>query len=163
MDSKRSLSHDDNVPDAKKQRTVIKAFDVMRYNGIRPRPLYYVFKVLYVDAVISAIHEVQPDYVKSINTMPQIWDQVIEHIDRSFIHKVFHRECRELSQPAETYDFEQAYKLAETEWRIELMLAAVEIIIKSFDDSVPLEAVDVVVWDVAKQVIVIDRSVCRNC
>ena len=146
-----------------KQPTVIKPFDVISYVGIRPRPLDYVFKRLYVDAAISATHEVQPDYEKTITTMPEIWDQVIERLDRRFIHKVFHEECRELSQPAEPYDFEQAYKLAATEWRIELMLAVVEMIVKWFDHSIPLEADDVVVWDVAKQEIVVNRTVCDKC
>ena len=55
-----------------KQPTVIKPCDVMSYVGIRPRPLDYVFKRLYVDAAISATHEVQPDYEKTVTTMPEI-------------------------------------------------------------------------------------------
>ena len=71
--------------------------------------------------------------------------------------------CLEESLPIETFDYEQACRLAETEWRIELMLAVVERIIKHYDDDVPIDATELAVWDVAKQEIVIDRSVRQNC
>ena len=74
--------------------------------------------------------------------------------------KVFRDECQELSLPVETFDYDRAYRLAATEWRIELMLAVVEKIIKWYDDDVPLEATELAVWDVAKQEIVVDRTVC---
>ena len=141
-----------------KQPIVIAAFDTQSYIGKRPRPLDYIFKQLYVDAVISAIHEVQPDYNVTTKTMPEIFDQSIEYIDRGFIYKVLHEECRELSQPAEHYDFELAHKLAVTEWQIELMLAVVKIVVHH--DGALLEDDDVVVWDVVKQQIVVNRTVC---
>ena len=63
----------------------------------------------------------------------------------------------------ETFDYERAYRLAATEWRIELMLAVVEKTIKHYDDDVSLDATELAVWDVAKQIIVIDRTVCKKC
>ena len=42
------------------------------------------------------------------------------------------------------------------------MLAVVERIIKRYDDDVPLEATKLAVWDVAKQEIVVDRTVCKS-
>ena len=77
--------------------------------------------------------------------------------------KLFVNECRELRLPVETFDFERAYNLAATDWRMELMLAVVEQIIKWFDDDVSLHATELAVWDVAKQEIIIDRSVCKKC
>ena len=151
------------ICEAAKQPTIIKAYDYRGQIGKRPKLIDDVFKLLYVDAAFSALTKVQPDWQKSVNTMANIWDQVVKRISRRWIHKVFQEECRELSLPADTYDYERAYQMAATEWRIELMLAVVEMTIKFFNDHVPLEATGFAVWDVTKQQIVIDRTVCKTC
>ena len=113
--------------------------------------------------MFSTLTQIEQDWRKQVNNIINIWDQGVNLIIHELLHSLFWIECEELSLPAESYDFERAYRLAETEWRIELMLAVVQMIIKWYDDDVPQEATELAVWDVAKQEIIIDRSVCRKC
>ena len=151
------------MPHAKKHRTVIKAFDDMGLRGNRTRSMDDVFKEDYLLSVFSVLPDVEPDWQKQVNTMTEIWDEGVKLIDHKLLLKVFRDECRELSLPVETFDYERAYRLAATDWRIELMLAVVEKIIKWYDDDVSLEATELAVWDVVKQQIDVDRSVCKKC
>ena len=151
------------MPPAKKQRKVIKAFDDMSLRGNRARSMDDVFKEDYLLSVFSVLPDVEPDWQKQVNTMAEIWDEGVKLIDHKLLLKVFRDECRELSLPVETFDYERAYRLAATDWRIELMLAVVEKIIKWYDDDVSLEATELAVWDVFKQQIVVDRTVCKKC
>ena len=160
---KRSLSNDDDMPQTKKQRKVIKAFDDMGLRGNRTRSMDDVFKEDYLLSVFSVLPDVEPDWRKEVNTMAEIWDEGVKLIDHKLLRKLFESECLELSLPVETFDYERAYRLAATEWRIELMLAVVEKTIKHYDDDVSLDATELAVWDVAKQIIVIDRTVCKKC
>ena len=160
---KRSLSYDADKPHTKKQRRVIKAFDEMGQIGKRPALMDDIFKEDYLLSVFSVLPDVEPDWQKQVNTMAEIWDEGVKLIDHKLLLKVFRDECQELSLPVETFDYDRAYRLAATEWRIELMLAVVEKIIKWYDDDVPLEATELAVWDVAKQEIVVDRTVCKKC
>ena len=160
---KRSSSCDDHMPQAKRKRTVIKAYDEMGQSGKRHRSMDDLFKVDYLLSVFSVLSQVEPDWRKQVNNMADIWDEGVRLIDHKLLHSLFESECQELSLPFETFDYERAYKLAATEWRIELMLAVVEKIIKWFDDDVSLEATELAVWDVFKQQIVVDRSVCKKC
>ena len=162
-DLKRSLSCDCDMPHAKKPRTVIKAFDDMGLRGNRTRSMDDIFKEDYLLSVFSVLPNVEPDWQKQVNTMTEIWDEGVKLIDHKLLLKVFRDECRELSLPVETFDYERAYRLAATDWRIELMLAVVEKIIKWYDDDVSLEATELAVWDVVKQQIDVDRSVCKKC
>ena len=158
---KRSLSYD--TPHTKKQRRVIKAFDEMGQIGKRPALMDDIFKEDYLLSVFSVLPDVEPDWQKQVNTMAEIWDEGVKLIDHKLLLKVFRDECQELSLPVETFDYDRAYRLAATEWRIELMLAVVEKIIKWYDDDVPLDATELAVWDVVKQEIVVDRTVCKKC
>ena len=158
---KRSLSYD--TPHTKKQRRVIKAFDEMGQIGKRPALMDDIFKEDYLLSVFSVLSEVEPDWRKQVNNMADIWDEGVRLIDHKLLHSLFESECQELSLPFETFDYERAYKLAATEWRIKLMLAVVEKIIKWYDDDVSLEATELAVWDVFKQQIVVDRSLCKKC
>ena len=151
------------MPHTKKQRRVIKAFDEMGQIGKRPAVMDDIFKVDYLLSVFSVLGEVEPDWRIQVNTMAEIWDEGVKLIDHKLLRKLFESECQELSLPVETFDYERAYRLAATEWRIELMLAVVERILKHYDDDVPLEAIELAVWDVAKQEIIIDRTVCKTC
>ena len=162
-DLKRSLSCDDHMPQAKRKRTVIKAYDEMGQSGKRHRAMDDIFKVDYLSSVFSVLGEVEPDWRKQVNTMNKIWDEGVKLIDHKLLHSLFESECEELSLPFKAYDYERAYKLAATEWRIELMLAVVEKIIKWYDDDVALEVTELAVWDVFKQQIDVDRSVCKKC
>ena len=160
---KRSSSHDDSTPFLKRQRAVITAFDQMAEIYKRSDSMDNIFKINYVHCVFSTLTQIEQDWRKQVNNIINIWDQGVNLIIHELLHSLFWIECEELSLPAESYDFERAYRLAETEWRIELMLAVVQMIIKWYDDDVPQEATELAVWDVAKQEIIIDRSVCRKC
>ena len=160
---KKSLSYDVDTPETKKQRKLIKAFDEMGQIGKRPALMDDVFKVDCLLFVFSVLSHVEPDWGKQVNTMAEIWDEGVKLIDHKLLRKLFESECQELSLPVETFDYERAYRLAATEWRIELMLAVVEKTIKHYDDDVSLDATELAVWDVAKQIIVIDRTVCKKC
>ena len=161
--TKRHSSADDNVPSAKKQRAVIKAFNEKDEFLKCPSSMENIFKFDYMLSVFSVLGQVEPDWRKQVNNIINIWDQGVQLINRELLQCLFVNECRELRLPVETFDFERAYNLAATEWRIELMLAVVEQIIKWFDDDVSLHATELAVWDVAKQEIIIDRSVCKRC
>ena len=160
---KRPSSADDNVPSAKKQRVVVKAFNEKDEFLKHPSSMENIFKFDYMLSVFSVLGQVEPDWRKQVNNIINIWDHGVQLINRELLQCLFVNECRELRLPVETFDFERAYNLAATEWRIELMLAVVEQIIKWFDDDVSLHATELAVWDIAKQEIIIDRSVCKKC
>ena len=163
MDLKRSLSYDDNIPIAKKQRVIITAFDEVGEIYKRSASMDDVFKMYYVLCVFSRLEQVEPDWRKQVDNIVNIWDQGVSLIIHELLHSLMWQTCLEESLPIETFDYEQACRLAETEWRIELMLAVVERIIKHYDDDVPIDATELAVWDVVKQEIIIDRSVCKKC
>ena len=159
---KRSLSLDDGVPGVKRQRAIVTAFDQMVEIYKRSDSMDNIFKINYIHCVFSTLTQIERDWRNQVNNIVNIWERGVNLIIHELLLSLFWIECEELSLPAESYDFERAYRLAETEWRIELMLAVVQMIIKWYDDDVHQEATGFVVWDVAKQEIVVDRTVCNK-
>ena len=167
MALKRSLSFDNSWNHTKFQRTntpvIIKAFDEVGQLGKTTRSMDDIFKVDYLLSVFAVLGQVEPQWEKQINNMAEIWDEGVKHIDHDALRSLFRNECDDMSLPWETYDLEQAYISAKHEWRIELMLAVVEKIIKWYIDDVPMEATGFAVWNATKQEIVIDRAIYKKC
>ena len=148
-------------PTVVKPTSVIKAFDYWGQMNKRPRQMDDIFKALYVDSMFSIIGVI-PNQQKQVSTLAEIWTHAPKSVNRTTIRRQFYEMCGELSLPAESYNFEQAYKQTTAEWSIELMLAVLEMIIKWDDHDVPYDATNIAVWDVVKQTIVVDKSWCKK-
>ena len=113
--------------------------------------------------MFSGLGQLELDWRKQVDNIIDIWDQGVSLIIHELLHSLIWQTCLEESLPIDTFDYEKACRLAETEWRIELMLAVVERIIKWNDDDIDPRATELAVWDVAKHKIIINRSVCTKC
>ena len=159
---KRSLL-ENGTPSVKKQRAIITAFDEVGEIYKRSASIDDVFKMYYVLCVFSGLGQLELDWRKQVHNIIDIWDQGVSLIIHELLHSLIWQTCLEESLPIDTFDYEKACRLAETEWRIELMLAVVERIIKWNDDDIDPRATELAVWDVAKHKIIINRSVCTKC
>ena len=119
-----------------------------------------VFKFWYEVYVFSRSLLVEPDWKVQIQRLYEIWEEIGQLITLDCFRDNFINHCAELDLPGETYDLKEGYKMANNEWREELMITVSDRIIKHYDDDVSLSAT-VVSWDSVKNCIFVDKSICK--
>lgn len=140
----------------------VTAFDDMKRPIGSSESMDHYFKEYYALSLYSVLHKVEPDRLKEINNVMGLWDRGVQLIDHRALNQLFWKQCHELSLPADTFDFNRAYELAATDWRIELMLAVTQRNLIDYIEHLPWNATGLLVWDVTSQRININRTVCEN-
>ena len=85
-------------------------------------------------------------------------DAIGNLIDRNEFYSIFSSECGKLALPYENYHMEMAFKNANQEWAMELMVLVADRILKWYNDDIPLDATIVTQEN---ETIIIGLSACR--
>ena len=102
------------------------------------------FKFWYETYAVSILTKMEKDWKKVVNNIDDLWECVGDLIDRQDFKNSFYNESEHLLFIS--YDFEEAFEKANTEWRIELMQRFVNQTIECYDDDVPLNS-NVATWN----------------
>ena len=94
-----------------------------------------VFKFWYEVYVFSRSLLVEPGWKVQIQRLHEIWEEMGQLITLDCFRDNFINHCAELDLPGETYDLKEGIKMANNEWREELMITVANRIIKHYDDE----------------------------
>lgn len=123
------------------------------------------FKFYYTTYMFSLFPrpEKVEDWITQVVNINDFWEPTGKLISKTEFYKYFERYCADLSLPAETYDLENAFQAANKEWRVELMLEVGDRLMKWWYDDVPLEATNIICWNVDKEQMDVDPSIRKLC
>ena len=95
-----------------------------------------IFKFWYEVYVFSRSLLVERDWKVQIQRLHEIWEEIGQLITLDCFRDNCINHCAELDLPGETYDLKEGFKMANNDWREELMITVADRIMKHYDDDV---------------------------
>lgn len=93
------------------------------------------FKFTFTTYAFQEISKLLHGWENQIKYIDSVWETLERTFDRQLFSELFIKQCKELALPFCTYDIGNAFKQANTIWRVEIMTDVVEkILLYSFDD-----------------------------
>ena len=126
---------------------------------LQAKDMEQVFKFWYEAYIFSLLPKFGLSWKQEIKQINELWEAAGALIDKFELCSSFHNECRELHINSEGFNFDLAFRKADTTWRSEIMTSVVNRIIKFWDDDVPLNS-EPARW--TGNEIVIDNTVCKK-